>query len=96
MTLQADNLAWLKRRAQAGAARSVSDMLDRLVTDARTRGARGEIRSVVGTIDVDPADPLLDTADEYIQALFAESRGRAFLVKEEKRPDKAAKRKRHD
>jgi hypothetical protein len=95
VTLEADNLAWLKARARAGAARSVSDMLDRLVTEARTRGASGEIRSVVGSIDVDPSDPLLDTADAYIRALLAESLDRPFLVKEEKGTQKPGKRKQH-
>jgi len=82
VTLQAENLTWLKSRAQAGGARSVSDVLDRLVTDARTHGVGGAIRSVKGTIDIDPSDPLLDTADEYIRGLFAESLARPFLVKE--------------
>jgi len=82
VTLQVDNLTWLKGRARAGGARSVSDALDRLVTEARARAGGVEIRSVKGTIDIDPSDPLLDTADEYIRALFAESLARPFLVKE--------------
>lgn len=94
VTLQAENLTWLKGRARAGAARSVSEVLDRLVTEARTRGGGGEIRSVVGTIDIDPSDPLLDTADEYIRALFAESLSRPFLVKEKKASYRAGKRRR--
>ena len=56
VTLDADNLTWLKARAGSGQARSVSDLLDRIVTDARTRGAGGGVKSVVGTIDVDPSD----------------------------------------
>ncbi|MBI2186354.1 MAG: hypothetical protein HYU37_04435 [Acidobacteria bacterium] len=95
VTLQAENLTWLKGRAQAAGARSVSDVLDRLVTEARTRGAGGMIRSVVGTIDIDPSDPLLDTADEYIQGLFAESLSRPLLVKEGKGSYKPGKRKHH-
>ena len=43
---------------------------------------RGEVKSVVGTIDVDPSDPLLLKADEAIRALFAESLARPFAVKE--------------
>lgn len=94
VTLEAENLTWLKARARAGHARSVSDVLDRLVTDARTRGRGGEVRSVVGTIDIDPSDPLLDTADEAIRALFTESLRRPFLVKDEKRSYAARKRRR--
>lgn len=81
VTLDADNLTWLKARAGAGEARSVSDLLDRIVTDARTRGTGGGVTSVVGTIDVDPSDPLLLRADDAIAALFTESLGRPLIVK---------------
>lgn len=94
VTLQAENLTWLKGRARSGGARSVSEVLDRLVTEARTHGGGGEIRSVVGTIDIDPSDPLLDTADEYIRALFAESLARPFLVKERRAKHRSRTRKR--
>jgi len=82
VTLQGENLTWLRGRARSGGARSVSDVLDRLVTEARTRGGGGAVRSAVGTIEIDPSDPLLDTADEAIRALFAESLAGPFLVKE--------------
>ena len=82
VTLDADNLMWLRARAGSGQARSVSDLLDRIVTDARTRGAGGGVKSVVGTIDVDPSDPLLLKADEAIAALFTESLGQPLVVKE--------------
>ena len=81
VTLDTDNLTWLKARAGSGQARSVSDLLDRIVTDARTRGAGGGVKSVVGTIDVDPADPLLLKADEAIAALFTESLGRPLATR---------------
>jgi hypothetical protein len=84
VTLDADNLTWLKARAGSGQARSVSELLDRLVTDARTRGTGGGVKSVVGTIDVDPADPLLLKADDAIAALFTESLGRPTVVKEKR------------
>ena len=84
VTLDADNLTWLKARAGSGQVRSVSELLDRLVTDARTRGAGGGVKSVVGTIDVDPADPLLMKADDAIAALFTESLGRPTAVKEKR------------
>ena len=84
ITLQTENLTWLKARARSGQARSVSDVLDRLVTEARTRGVASDVRSVVGSIDVDPADPLLLNADAAIRALFAESLARPLMVKEKR------------
>jgi hypothetical protein len=82
VTLGSDNLTWLKGRVSAANARSVSELLDRLVTDARTRGTIGPVRSVVGTIDLDASDPLLMHADASVRDLFTESLGRAMLVKE--------------
>lgn len=82
VTLQAENLTWLKARAGSGEARSVSDLLDRLISEARVRGGGGPVRSVVGTVDIDPADPLLLEADEAVRGLIAGSLGRPLLVKE--------------
>lgn len=81
VTLQTENLTWLRARARSNEARSVSDVLDRLVMAARERGG-ADVRSVVGTIDVDPSDPLLLKADDAIRALVANSVGRPFVVKE--------------
>ncbi len=58
VTLGADNVTWLKGRAGAGGVRSVSEFLDQLVTAARQSGRVGPATSVVGTIDIDPSDPL--------------------------------------
>lgn len=82
VTLHAENLTWLRARARATGARSVSDLLDRLIADARTRGTSEPSRSVVGTIDLDPADPLLLNADTKVRAAFETSVGRPLLVKE--------------
>ena len=82
VTLQSENLTWLKARAGSGEARSVSELLDRLISEARTRGRAGLVRSVVGTIDVDPSDPLLLEADDAVRDLFAETLSRPPLVKE--------------
>jgi hypothetical protein len=88
ITLEADNVTWLKGRAGAAGLRSVSELLDQLVTAARESGAGGGATSVVGTIDIDPGDPLLERADEAIGALFEASLGRPLMVKETAPSDK--------
>lgn len=82
VTLQSDNLTWLKARAGAVGARSVSDLLDQIVAEARRATPGGAVRSVVGTIDIDSSDPLLTGADEALRALFDASIGRPMVVKE--------------
>ena len=82
VTLHTENLTWLRARAAASGARSVSELLDRLVSEARAHGTTGPSRSVVGTIDLDPADPLLLEADAQVRAAFEASVGRPLLVKE--------------
>jgi hypothetical protein len=82
VTLHSDNLTWLKARAGAIGARSVSDLLDQLVTEARRASPGGAIRSVVGTIDIDASDPLLEGADDVLRTLFNASLKRPTLVKE--------------
>jgi hypothetical protein len=72
ITLEIDNIAWVKGRAGA-AGESVSEMIDQLVTAARQGQCAGQTRSVVGTIDVDASDPLLDKADAAVRALFESS-----------------------
>jgi hypothetical protein len=74
VTLEADNLTWLKGRAGAAGLRSVSELLDQLVTAARASGRVGPSRSVVGTIDLDASDPWLEKADEAVRTMFAHPR----------------------
>ena len=88
ITLEADNVTWLKGRAGASGLRSVSELLDQLVTAARESGAGGRTTSVVGTIDIDPSDPLLERADKAVGALFDTSLGRPLMVKETAPPYK--------
>jgi hypothetical protein len=78
-----DNLLWLRGQAGVTARGSVSEVLDRLVTDARTSGHRepNAIRSVVGTIDLPEDDPDLERADLYIRSAFENSLTRPMLVK---------------
>jgi hypothetical protein len=79
VTIGSDNLTWLKARAGALGVRSMSALLDRLITDARARGSAGSTTSVVGTIDLDASDPLLLRADEGVRALFEASLGRPLV-----------------
>jgi hypothetical protein len=81
VTLEADNLTWLKGRAGAAGLRSVSELLDQLVAAARASGRVGPSRSVVGTIDLDASDPWLEKADEAVRGLFDRSLGRPLMVK---------------
>lgn len=93
VTLETENLAWLKGRAGAAGVRSVSELLDRIVSAARASGDVGPARSVVGTVDIDEADPSLERADAAIRALFDASRRRS-MVKETPARHRAARRTR--
>jgi hypothetical protein len=86
VTLHTDNLTWLKARAGAIGARSVSDLLDQIVSDARRVSPSGAIRSVINTIDIDVSDPLLEGADDVLRTLFDVSLKRPTLVKEARTP----------
>jgi hypothetical protein len=92
VTLDADNVTWLKGRAGATGSRSVSELLDRLVTAARQAGDIGPSRSVVGTIDIDPSDPLLERADEAVRYLFEASLGRPLTRRETSSRKRKARR----
>jgi hypothetical protein len=91
VTLERDNIAWLKGRAGA-TGESVSELLDQIVTGARQNRQLGPARSVVGTIDVDTADPGLDRADARVRAAFEQSMSRPFLVGERGKTQRGAKR----
>jgi hypothetical protein len=82
VTLGADNVTWLKGRAGAGGVRSVSELLDQLVTAARQSGRVGPARSVVGTIDIDSSDPSLEGADAAVRSMYEGSLGRPLIVRE--------------
>jgi hypothetical protein len=93
VTLNIDNLTWLKGRAGAAGLRSVSELLDQLVSAAREGGRGGPSRSVVGTIDIDASDPLLEGADAAVRATFETSLRRPLMVKEASPRYAAAPRK---
>jgi hypothetical protein len=82
VTLGADNVTWLKGRAGAGGVRSVSELLDQLVTAARQSGRVGPAKSVVGTIDIDSSDPSLEGADAAVRSMYEGSLGRPLIVRE--------------
>lgn len=81
VTLDIDNLIWLRGRAATRKRRSLSDALDEVVTAART-GAHGlaASRSVVGTIDIAADDPGLVRADAFVREVFEASLGRPLTV----------------
>jgi len=81
VTLETGNVTWLKGRAGA-AGESVSGLLDQIVTAARQSGRAGSARSVVGTIDLDSSDPLLEEADAAVRAAFDASLGRPLIAGE--------------
>ena len=82
VTLEADNMTWLKGRAHAAGLRSVSELLDQLVTAARSSGQLGPSRSVAGTIDIAADDPWLEGADAAVRGMFEASLRRPLMVKE--------------
>src|SRR4051812_4539829 len=82
VTLEADNLTWLRARTLSGKGRSLSDTLDEVVRAARVGGGPGEVRSVVGTVDIAATDPDLTGADADVAALFERSAGRPVLLRE--------------
>ena len=80
VTLRPDNLLWLRGQVRAASRRSVSELLDRLISDVRA-GAAGRTvapTSVVGSIDILESDPGLRRADAAIRGLFT---GRAHRAR---------------
>jgi hypothetical protein len=80
---------WLKAQAAARTGGNVSEMLDRLLGEARTAGRQDDaaMRSVAGTIDLPDDDSLAD-ADAHVRGTFERSLGRPMPVRERgaKRP----------
>jgi hypothetical protein len=94
ITLAEDNLLWLKGQAGASASGSVSEIIDRLVGEARTGGRTdaAAIRSVVGLVDLPREDEDLAEADAYVRSQFDRSLGRPMAVRETP-PEPKAKRR---
>lgn len=94
VTLETDNLTWLRGRARA-ATRSVSDTLDRLITASRASGRGGEPRSVVGSVSISLDDPELAGADAVVRGLFQPLRGPASGPGRVRPRTRAPRRRRH-
>lgn len=76
VTLEPENILWLRGRARTGGRRSLSETLDRLVTEVRVGGkAPSFVRSVVGHIRIDESKGNLVAASETLRKLFAHSLG---------------------
>jgi len=80
VTLEPENILWLKARSRGAKARSVSETLDRLLLELRTgRTVAANARSVRGTVRIDAADPDLSRADEDVRRLMGSSLSRTRL-----------------
>jgi hypothetical protein len=92
VTLDEENLLWLRAVAVASAQGNLSRALDRILREARLarRADVGGGRSVQGTIGPVPDDSELEKAAEEIRAMFESSASRALVARE--RPPVAARR----
>jgi hypothetical protein len=84
VTMSADNLLWLRGQAARTGRGSVSEVLDRIVGEARMAGRTepAAVRSIIGTVDLPDDDPGLEQADAYIRSAFAASLQRPMAVRE--------------
>jgi hypothetical protein len=84
VTIGEENLLWLKGQAGASASGSVSEIVDRLVGEARTAGRTdaAAVRSVVGSVDLPRDDEDLAGADAYVRTVFDRSLARPMAVRE--------------
>jgi hypothetical protein len=70
VTLTPENLLWLEAQVIARRSRSVSAMLDQILSEARASSPARSRRSVAGTIEINAADPDLLRADAAVRGLF--------------------------
>ena len=84
VTLDIENVTWLKGRAGSSRFRSVSDVVNQLVMDARSGGRLVKPHSVVGTIDIDASDPLLLTADAAVRRLYDAALTRPLMLRDKR------------
>lgn len=86
LTLDEDNLLWLRGRTTATGNRSLSQTVDQIVSDARqARGVPSKaVPSVVGTVKISEDDPDLERADDFIRSWMNASLARPLVVRESK------------
>jgi len=92
ITLSSENLLWLRGRAKASDARSVSEALDELISSVRTGGNDRPHRSIAGTLVINESDPDLLKADADIRSLFRRSLNQFPATKRTKRKPATVKR----
>jgi len=92
ITLSSDNLLWLRGRAKASGARSVSEALDQLISNARNGGQDRPHRSVAGTAVINESDPDLLKADADLRSLVRRSLNQFSATRKPKRKPAVAKR----
>jgi hypothetical protein len=93
VTLEADNLTWLRGRARA-TTRSLSETLDRLIVSVRRSGGAAQARSVAGTITIGAEDPRLLSADAAVRSLFARRLGLTVRARTRETPKRGRGRAR--
>lgn len=88
LTIREANLVWLQGVTARSGARSISETVDRIITDARQQalGPSDAVTSVVGSVDLHEDDPRLDGADAVVRELFGRSLARPLVVKERPGP----------
>lgn len=88
MTLEKSNLSWLRGQVKQRGARSLSEVLDQIIVASRTSqsGAPPSIRSVVGTVQIDEADPDLALATKELQSELERSLSRPVRERKKRAP----------
>jgi len=92
VTLDEDNLLWLRGRMARRKRRSLSDALDEIITAARASGGLETPRSVSGTVDISSNGPGLEKADRDVRSFFEKSLSRPLAVAEKPAADKTSRR----
>ena len=67
------NLIWLKSQARASGRRNLSEILNEVLDQLRTRGRGAEVRSVKGTIRLPDSVADLEEATQSVRDMFRRS-----------------------
>lgn len=95
VTLDPDNLLWLRTQTRSQKRRSISETLDVLIREARTedRNQKSPVRSVVGTVRIAESDPTLETADAAVRAFFSAALDRQSVLDQTSKTRPGARRR---